>query len=92
VQVLAKAAGCSWATVKALLLMRAADRRMSRSDLDQARENFERLETRTAKRVLEFYDARRNERPIASPPLVPEASANSGDRKDSPAQPVQRAS
>ena len=29
VQVIAKAAGCSWATVKALLLMTAADRRMS---------------------------------------------------------------
>jgi uncharacterized protein (DUF2336 family) len=93
VQVIAKAAGCSWATVKALLLMRAADRRMSRSDLDQARENFERLKTRTAKRVLEFYDARRNERTIASPPLVPKASANSGaNRIDSPTLPAQRAS
>jgi uncharacterized protein (DUF2336 family) len=93
VQVIAKAAGCSWATVKALLLMTAADRKMSRSDLDQARENFERLETRTAKRVLEFYDARRNERTIASPSIVPEASANSGaNRIDSPTQPAQRAS
>jgi len=93
VQVIAKAAGCSWATVKVLLLMRAADRRMSRSDLDQARENFERLKTRTAKRVLEFYDARRNERTIASPPLVPKASANSGaNRIDSPTLPAQRAS
>jgi uncharacterized protein (DUF2336 family) len=78
VQVIAKAAGCSWPTVKALLLMKATDRRMSRKELDQARENFERLETRTAERVLEFYDARRIERAIASPPIVPEASANSG--------------
>ena len=31
VQVLAKAAGCSWATVKALLLIEAAGRRMSRN-------------------------------------------------------------
>lgn len=68
VQVVAKAAGCSWATVKALLLMKAADRRMLKSDLDQARENFEQLETRTAKRVLEFYDARRNEGTVTSPP------------------------
>ncbi len=30
VQVIAKAAGCSWATVSALLLMTAADRRMSK--------------------------------------------------------------
>ena len=93
VQVIAKAAGCSWPTVKALLLMTAADRRMSRSDLEQARENFERLETRTAKRVLEFYDARRSERTIASPSIVPEASANSGaNLMDSPTQPAQRAS
>jgi uncharacterized protein (DUF2336 family) len=93
VQVIAKAAGCSWATLKALLLMTAAERKMSRSDLDQARENFERLETRTAKRVLEFYDARRNEHTVPSPPLVPEASANSGaSRMDSPTQAAQRAS
>jgi uncharacterized protein (DUF2336 family) len=76
VQVIAKAAGCSWITVKALLLMSAAGRRMSRKDLDQERGNFERLETRTAKRVLEFYDARRNEHAIASPPIAPEASAD----------------
>ncbi|QWG19077.1 DUF2336 domain-containing protein [Bradyrhizobium sediminis] len=78
VQVIAKAAGCSWATVKALLLMTAADRRMSEKDLARAREDFERLETRTAKRVLEFYyNERRNVRTIASPPVVPSASANS---------------
>jgi uncharacterized protein (DUF2336 family) len=76
VQVIAKAAGCSWATVKALLLMTAADRRMSETDLARARENYERLESQTAKRVLEFYDARRKMRPIASPPIVPTAPAN----------------
>jgi hypothetical protein len=74
VQVIAKAAGCSWATVKALLLMTAADRRMSKKDLDRARQNFERLEPRTAKRVLEFYDARRNVRTIARPPIASSAS------------------
>jgi hypothetical protein len=40
VQVIAKAAGCSWPTVEALLLMSAADRRMSRKELDQAREKL----------------------------------------------------
>ncbi len=77
VQVIAKAAGCSWATVSALLLMTAADRRMSKTELAKTRENFERLETRTARRVLEFYEARRNERTVASPPIVPGAAANS---------------
>ncbi len=76
VQVIARAAGCSWATVSALLLMTAADRRMSKADLAKTRENFERLETRTARRVLEFYEARRHERTIASPPIVPRAAAN----------------
>jgi uncharacterized protein (DUF2336 family) len=65
VQVIAKAAGCSWATVKSLLLMRVADRRLSKTDIDRARETFEQLETRTAKRVLEFYDARRNPTTVA---------------------------
>ena len=75
VQVIAKAAGCGWATVKALLLMRVADRRMSERDLDRARADFERLETQTAKRVLEFYEARRDARSPAGPPIVPATSA-----------------
>jgi uncharacterized protein (DUF2336 family) len=60
VQVVAKAAECSWATVRTILLMRAADRILSKMDLDRAREHFERLETTTAKRVLAFYETRRN--------------------------------
>lgn len=76
VQVIAKAAGCSWATVKALLLMRAADRRMSEKDIARAREDFERLETRTAKSVLEFHRKRRNMRGVASPAMVAGAAAN----------------
>jgi uncharacterized protein (DUF2336 family) len=76
VQVLAKAAGCSWATVKALLLMRVAERRMSERDLDLAREDFERLEAQTAKRVLEFYEARREAHSFAAPPVVPATCVN----------------
>ncbi|MGA7808196.1 DUF2336 domain-containing protein [Bradyrhizobium sp.] len=75
VEIIAKAAGCSWPTVRSLLLMRAADRRMSATDLDRERENFERLETRTAKRVLEFYDARRKAFTVESKSMVPEPSA-----------------
>lgn len=59
VQIVAKAFSCSWATVKALLQMRAADRRMSNGDLDRAREDYERLEPATARRVLDFYETRR---------------------------------
>ena len=82
VQVIAKAAGCSWATVKALLLMTVADRRMSENDLVRARENYERLEPQTARRVIEFYDARRNMHGTASPPTAAEASDNSAARMD----------
>jgi len=70
VQVLAKAAGCSWATVKALLLMTVAERKMSKADLELARESFERLERRTALRVLEFHEARRNMLAHASPSMA----------------------
>jgi uncharacterized protein (DUF2336 family) len=75
IQVVAKAAGCAWITVKALLLMRA-ERRMSKTDLDRARENYERLEVQTARRVLEFYDSRRHRLAAASPSIAPEASTN----------------
>jgi hypothetical protein len=76
VQVVARAAGCSWATVKALLLMKAADRKMSKTDLDRARENFDRLQSETAKRVLEFHDLRRHAGEAASRPILPDPNAN----------------
>jgi uncharacterized protein (DUF2336 family) len=79
VQVIAKAAGCSWITVKALLVMSVANRTMSEADLEQARENFERLEVQAAKRVLEFYDARRNDRTVASPSIGPSAGAGAAN-------------
>jgi hypothetical protein len=40
--------------------MTVAERKMSKMDLERARANFEDLERRTAQRVLEFYEARRN--------------------------------
>jgi uncharacterized protein (DUF2336 family) len=75
VQVIAKVAGCSWPTVKALLLMEVADRKMSKADLERARVNFEKLEWRTAKRVLEFYEARRHVLAQAPTSGVPADSA-----------------
>jgi uncharacterized protein (DUF2336 family) len=73
--VLAKAAGCSWATAKLVLLIDAAGRRMSSEDLERARESFERLQPRTAKRVLEFYGTRRSMPGGTIRPVVPEAPA-----------------
>jgi uncharacterized protein (DUF2336 family) len=70
VQIIAKAAGCSWTTAKALLLMTVAERKMSKVELERARVNFEELERRTAQRVMEFYEARRNMLAHASPTIT----------------------
>jgi uncharacterized protein (DUF2336 family) len=58
VLILAKAAGCSRTTTKAILLMQAAGRGMSDADMAQALASFDRLGVKTAKRVIEFYDRR----------------------------------
>jgi uncharacterized lipoprotein YajG len=76
VQIIAKVARCSWATVKAVLLMTAADRRMSEGELARVRENYERLEIQTAERMLEFCKVRRGVQTFAGPPVVPGMSAN----------------
>ena len=59
--------------------MRAAGRKMSKMDLERAREHFERLEAQTAKRVLEVYDARRHVAAVPSPSIAPRVSANEVD-------------
>src|SRR4029453_18731205 len=59
VLILAKVAGLSSTSAKAILLLRAADRGMSAQDLEVALTVFGRLQMDTARRVLGFYDARR---------------------------------
>jgi uncharacterized protein (DUF2336 family) len=56
--ILAKAAGCSWTTAKAILIMHAAGRGLSQQDLDNACTAFERLSRETAQRVVKFYERR----------------------------------
>jgi len=56
--ILAKVAGLSATTTKALLLLRAADRGMSAKDLEQALSSFNRLQPDTARRVLSFFRTR----------------------------------
>ena len=58
VLILARAAGCSWLTAKALLLMSSAKRRLSEADLQKACVSFERLSEETARRVLKFHEVR----------------------------------
>ena len=56
--ILAKIAGFSSTTAKAILLLKAADRGMSAQDLEQALVSYSRLQVATARRVFGFYRAR----------------------------------
>ena len=75
VLILAKVAGLSSTTTKAVLLLRAADRGMSTEDLEQALMSFNRLQPETAKRVLGFFRTRAK-KPEA--PVIPQAVAVNG--------------
>jgi len=57
--ILAKTAGLSWSTVKAILLLRTSDRGISALDLENALKSFERLRPETARRVVQFYRTRK---------------------------------
>ena len=75
VLILAKVAGLSSTTTKAILLLRAADRGMSANDLEKALASFNRLQPDTARRVLGFFRTR-----VKKPaePMVPPAVAVNG--------------
>ena len=75
VLILAKVAGLSSTTTKAVLLLRAADRGMSTEDLESALMSFNRLQPETAKRVLGFFRTRAK-KPAA--PVIPQAVAVNG--------------
>jgi uncharacterized protein (DUF2336 family) len=75
VLILAKVAGLSSTTTKAILLLRAADRGMSANDLEQALSSFHRLQPDTARRVLGFFRTR-VKKPAA--PVVPPAVSVNG--------------
>jgi uncharacterized protein (DUF2336 family) len=75
VLILAKVAGLSAATTKAILLLRAADRGMSAKDLDQALTSFNRLQPDTARRVLGFFRTRTKK---PAQPMAPRAVAVNG--------------
>jgi uncharacterized protein (DUF2336 family) len=75
VLILAKVAGLSSTTTKAILLLRAADRGMSANDLDRALASFSRLQPETASRVLGFFRTR-VKRPAE--PMIPPAVAING--------------
>jgi uncharacterized protein (DUF2336 family) len=57
--ILAKLAGFSWETAKAILMLKASDHGgMPEQSLEQAKASFERLQSGTARHVLGFYHSR----------------------------------
>jgi uncharacterized protein (DUF2336 family) len=56
--ILAKAAGCSWSTVRELLLMYAAKRKLTPDDLSQAFERYKKLGEETARNIIKFHTRR----------------------------------
>jgi uncharacterized protein (DUF2336 family) len=56
--ILAKLAGFSWATAKAILQLKAGDRGLATQELEHAMASFERLQSATARDVLGFYRSR----------------------------------
>jgi uncharacterized protein (DUF2336 family) len=58
--ILARAAGCSRLTTKALLLMRASGRGMSAHDIEAALASFDRITAATANRLINYYVTRHN--------------------------------
>jgi uncharacterized protein (DUF2336 family) len=75
VLILAKVAGLSTTTTKAILLLRAAERGLSAKDLDQALSSFNKLQQDTARRVLGFFRTRAKK---SAEPTVPPAVAVNG--------------
>jgi uncharacterized protein (DUF2336 family) len=58
VLIIARAAGCSWTTVKELLRMYAAERDLRADSLAQAAERYNKLTEETARNIINFYGRR----------------------------------
>ncbi len=56
--ILAKAAGCSWSTVRELLMMYAANRQLTPDDLTRSFERYKKLGQETARNIVNFHKRR----------------------------------
>ena len=65
--ILARLAGFSWTSAKAIVLLKCADRGISAQDLDRAMHSYANLQIETARRVLDFYNSRRKARGAKAP-------------------------
>jgi uncharacterized protein (DUF2336 family) len=82
VLILARAAGCSWATAKELLQMQAAGRRMTESDWAQAQKRYTGFSADVARSILDFYRQRMKE--DAEAQKAREKQAEKGDGAKAP--------
>jgi uncharacterized protein (DUF2336 family) len=83
--ILAKAAGCSWATTKAMLTMETAGRGLSKHDIESAFKSYELLRRETARRVVKFYERRFGRHPAVRGRKEPAGSPASDTRSRSAA-------
>jgi uncharacterized protein (DUF2336 family) len=79
--VLAKAAGCTWTTTKAMLTMHTADRGLSQQDIESAFKSYELLNQSTARRVVKFYEQRFGRHPIVRRSKKRAAGSRATERK-----------
>jgi uncharacterized protein (DUF2336 family) len=65
--ILARLAGFSWTSAKAIVLLKCFDRGISAQDLESAMHSFGNLQAETARRVLNFYHTRMKTRGARAP-------------------------
>jgi uncharacterized protein (DUF2336 family) len=68
VLILARAAGCSWTTARALLLMYSAERDLQPDELERCFESYRKLTQKTARNIIDFYERRVEQRSRPKPP------------------------
>ena len=56
--ILARAAGCSWITVKELLLMYVAERNLQPDELTRTFDRYTKLTQEAARQIVDFYGQR----------------------------------
>ncbi len=83
VLILARAADCSWATVKELLQMQAAGRRMTPNDLSEAFDRYNRFSPQIARSIFEYQRQRMKEDAEERKAIEKKAQKKPGSKKAS---------
>lgn len=79
---LAKAANCSWTTVRELLVMYAANRNLKPDDITLAFERYRKLSAKTARNIVIFYEKRMKLRVQADARRKPRSRKGKGNDND----------